>query len=629
MRRQPSKILKAENDLSEPQRFEGIVKGNLHRASDQSKIQNADNPGTYLDHTYTYTYDPRDRVSRAMKSPASGGPVEIETYSHDANSNVWEQDLSGEKTTFTYDRNRLMTSVTDGATSTYTYDPYGRLRTVQGGGKTWERYTYDGFDHVTRHEKLGGDGITNTVTTYTYDPLDRTTSKTEKEGTTAAKTTTYSYLGLSEEVLDEEVAGRLTKSFQYSPWGERLSQVKIKADSTEESSYYGYNSHTDVEQITSESGDTRATYGYTAYGKNDDKLFTGVDKPDPIDPTAKEEYNPYRFNAKRWDNSTGMYDMGFRNYNPGLNRFLNLDAYNGALADLSLSMDPWTANRYAFAGGNPITGIEIDGHIPDGFTSGEWNAYQHGYGGHKKGYNAYKAYRYAKGMMSWQEEFQWSWRQAGKNPNWVVRDEDTMLGAAAVYDKNGKLIAFETGFFSGHYNAKIDKGSSHLERRIVAYLEKKGLLEKGNTLQIITSGTLPPCGKDTKKGCDTFLREYSQSNGIHVKWTSRGASQPSYGTPNMGGGGLAVDDVFEADGAWKGTIPSPKITGTGKPAGALPRFGRIGGRMLGAFGFAGDILSATQHGLYIYRHGFDAWLGMMYCSTMPANACASREQLLA
>ncbi|MGW5155248.1 polymorphic toxin-type HINT domain-containing protein [Nonomuraea wenchangensis] len=257
-----------------------------------------------------------------------------------------------------------MTSVTNGQTSTYTYDPYGRLRTIQGGGKTWEKYTYDGFDHVTKHEKLGADGATSTVTTYTYDPLDRTTTKTEKEGTASAKTTTYSYLGLSGEVLDEEVAGKLTRSFQYSPWGERLSQVKIKADSTEESSYYGYNPHTDVEQITSETGDTRATYGYTAYGKNDDKLFTGVDKPDPVDPTVKEEYNPYRFNAKRWDNSTGMYDMGFRDYSPGLNRFLNLDSYNGALDDLSLSLDPWTANRYAFAGGNPISRIEIDGHEP-------------------------------------------------------------------------------------------------------------------------------------------------------------------------------------------------------------------------------------------------------------------------
>ncbi|MGI5289165.1 DNRLRE domain-containing protein [Nonomuraea polychroma] len=339
--------------------------GNLHRSSDHAKIQNADNPGAYLDHTYAYTYDPRDRIAKTVKTPTSGGTAETETYSHDANSNVWEEEVLGKKTTFTYDRNRLMTSISGGQTSTYTYDPYGRLRTIQGGGKTLEKYTYDGFDHVTKHEKLGGDGVTSTVTRYTYDPLDRTTSKTEKEGTANAKTTTYSYLGLSAEVLDEEVAGKLTKSFQYSPWGERLSQVKTNADGAEENSYYGYNAHSDVEQITSDAGDTRATYGYTAYGKNDDKLFTGVDKPDPIDPTSKEEYNPYRFNAKRWDNSTGMYDMGFRDYNPGLNRFLNLDTYNGALADLSLGLDPWTSNRYAFTGGNPINNIESDGHSPD------------------------------------------------------------------------------------------------------------------------------------------------------------------------------------------------------------------------------------------------------------------------
>ncbi|OPG13112.1 polymorphic toxin-type HINT domain-containing protein [Microbispora sp. GKU 823] len=336
---------------------------NLNRASDLAKVQNADNPGAYLENQFTYTYDPRDRIAKTVKTPVGGGAAETETYLHDPNSSVYDQTVHGERTEFTFDRNRLMTSATNGQTSTYNYDPYGRLRTITGGGKTWEKYTYDGFDHLTKHEKLGTDGTTSTVTTYTYDPLDRTTSKTEKNGTTAAKTTDYSYLGMSGEVLDEEVAGKLTRSFQYSPWGERLSQVKFTATGGEESSYYGYNAHTDVEQVTSETGDTRATYGYTSYGKNDDKLFTGVDKPDPVDPTAKEEYNPYRFNGKRWDNSTGMYDMGFRDYNPNLNRFLTLDYYNGALNDLNLGTDPWTANRYAFAGGNPITGIELDGHM--------------------------------------------------------------------------------------------------------------------------------------------------------------------------------------------------------------------------------------------------------------------------
>jgi len=55
--------------------------------------------------------------------------------------------------------------------------------------------------------------------------------------------------------------------------------------------------------------------------------------------------NVYRFNAKRWDSVTGSYDMGFRYYNPGLNRFLTRDTYTGALADLNLGSDPYTGNR--------------------------------------------------------------------------------------------------------------------------------------------------------------------------------------------------------------------------------------------------------------------------------------------
>jgi hypothetical protein len=56
--------------------------------------------------------------------------------------------------------------------------------------------------------------------------------------------------------------------------------------------------------------------------------------------------------------------MGFRDYNPGTNRFLSRDMYTGALNDLNLGLSPWTNNRYAFTGGNPITLIELDGHEP-------------------------------------------------------------------------------------------------------------------------------------------------------------------------------------------------------------------------------------------------------------------------
>jgi RHS repeat-associated protein len=326
---------------------------NGNKAQDVAKKMNADNHAAYLESTTNYTYDPADRLKQSVKT---GNGATTETYVHDNNANVISQTVKNETTRFEYDRNRLLKATVGTSTATYNYDPFGRQESVTSAGQVIERSVYDGFDHVIESQKMGDSGAMKS-TKYTFDPLDRTTSKTAD-----GKTTEYSYLGLSGEVLDEKVAGEFTKSYQYSPWGERLSQVKHNTDGTTEDGYYGYNSHTDVETLTDKNGDTKATYGYTAYGSEDTSEFTGIDKPDAADPT-KEAYNAYRFNAKRWDAQSGTYDMGFRDYSPGLNRFTTRDMYNGALADMGLGTDPYTGNRYAFTGGNPISGIEIDGHF--------------------------------------------------------------------------------------------------------------------------------------------------------------------------------------------------------------------------------------------------------------------------
>ncbi len=327
---------------------------NGNKAQDVARKMNADNHAAYLDSTTDYTYDPADRLAKAVKTGNGAG---TETYVHDDNANVVSQSVNGTSTTYNYDRNRLLSAVIGGVTANYTYDPFGRQESVTSGGQVIERSVYDGFDHVVESQKMDSAGLMKS-TKYAFDPLDRTTSKTAD-----GKTTTFNYLGLSSEVLNEEVSGALTKSYQYSPWGERLSQIKHDSDGTTEDGYYGYNSHTDVETLTNDTGDTKATYGYTAYGSDDSSEFTGIDKPDAADPT-KEAYNPYRFNAKRWDAQSSTYDMGFRDYNPGLNRFTTRDMYNGALADMGLGADPYTGNRYAFTGGNPVSMVELDGHRP-------------------------------------------------------------------------------------------------------------------------------------------------------------------------------------------------------------------------------------------------------------------------
>ncbi|MFD3663559.1 DNRLRE domain-containing protein [Streptomyces sp. NPDC058659] len=342
---------KAAGSLVASHSYSYDAHGNV--AQDVAKKMNADNHAAYLDSTTDYTYDPVDRLAKSVKTGNGAG---TDTYVHDDNANVVSQNVKGTPTTFTYDRNRLLSASVAGTSFQYNYDPFGRQETVTSAGKVVGRSVYDGFDHVVESQKMDGTGAMQS-TKYAFDPLGRTQSKTAD-----GKTTSFSYLGLSSEVLGEEVAGQLTASYQYSPWGERLSQVKRNTDGTTEDAYYSYNRRTDVDAVTDANGNTKSTYGYTAYGSDDTSEFTGVDKPDAGNP-GKEEYNPYRYNSKRWDTQSGTYDMGFRDYSPGLNRFTTRDMYTGALADMNLGMDPYTGNRYAFTGGNPTSLVELDGHI--------------------------------------------------------------------------------------------------------------------------------------------------------------------------------------------------------------------------------------------------------------------------
>ncbi|WP_247695337.1 RHS repeat-associated core domain-containing protein, partial [Streptomyces sp. B93] len=328
---------------------------NGNRTKDTAKVMNADNPADTLDTVSVFDYDPQDRIAKVTKTGDAAG---TETYVYDGNSNIVEQTVKGVTTTSTYDRNRLLKTTTSGVSSTYNYDPLGRLDTVSANGSTQEKYTYDGFDRIAKH--TAGTGTAARSTTYEYDAFDRTAQETTSG--TKGKTTVFTYLGMENKVLREEVAGKATKSYQYAPWGQKLTQVKHQTDGTKEYSHYLYHPKGDVEAVTKPDGTTRATYGYTAYGSDDEGRFTGADKPDSGDP-EKEPYNEYRYNAHRYDDGSGTYDMGFRNYDPGLNRFLTRDMYGDALADMSLATDPYTGNRYAFAGGNPISFVELDGHL--------------------------------------------------------------------------------------------------------------------------------------------------------------------------------------------------------------------------------------------------------------------------
>jgi RHS repeat-associated protein len=336
------------------------------RSLDVEKLLKA-NSSDYLDQASSYTYTPARQLAAVTKSGVDKG--DNEAYEYDAAGNTTKQTIGATTSTMTYDRNRLTKTVTGGTTVNQRYDIFGRATTSDIGAQVVEQNAYDGYDRVTRQQKFDTAGTATSTRNQSYDPFDRVTSQSEKIGTAAAVTTRYTFVGLANQVAveqEQDTAGawKTSKSYAYGANGENLSLVDSPVNgTTSKKAFYGTNPHGDVEALTDATGSTTSTYRYTAYGQPDKTGTTGDDAITG-DPTKDADtVNPYRFNSARYDGATGTYDMGFREYNPGLNRFLTRDMFNGALTDLGLGTDPWNANRYMFAGGNPITRIELNGHL--------------------------------------------------------------------------------------------------------------------------------------------------------------------------------------------------------------------------------------------------------------------------
>ncbi|MFI6826993.1 RHS repeat-associated core domain-containing protein [Kribbella sp. NPDC050241] len=306
-------------------------------------------------------------------------PPYSEAYDYDAAGNTTKQTIGATTSTMTYDRNRLTKTVTGATTLNQRYDPFGRSTTADVGAQVVEQNAYDGYDRLVRQQKFDTAGTPTLTRNSTYDPFDRVTSQSEKVGAGASVSTRYTFVGLADQVAAEEekdTSGtwKVSKSYAYGAGGENLSLVDTPVNTTTtKKSFYGTNPHGDVETLTdATTGSTTSTYRYTAYGQADQAGTTG---DDAITGNANQDadiVNPYRFNSKRFNGATGTYDMGFREYNPGLNRFLTRDMFEGALSDLSLGMDPWNTNRYMFGGGNPISRVELTGHYAvDGYGNRE------------------------------------------------------------------------------------------------------------------------------------------------------------------------------------------------------------------------------------------------------------------
>jgi RHS repeat-associated protein len=287
--------------------------------------------------------------------------------------------------------NQLTELAVDGTTAAkYWYDSLGNLDCVtrpaggqgdcspsDGPGASANLlvdHAYDYLDRLAASRSYAGAASPTDKAGYTYDALDRVTKEVEDHtGTGKDRTTTFTHQGLSSLVTEERQSGGTdpqTKTFSYDAYGHRLAMTSVPTGGgTPEAFTYGHDVHGSVSQLLSTSGTVRASYGYSAYGGADQALTTG-------DSDAQAPVNPYRYAGKRLDSglatsagSAAGYDMGARRYGPDTGRFLQQDLFHAALGDLGLALDPLTQNRYALAGGNPVSYVEWDGHavFADGY----------------------------------------------------------------------------------------------------------------------------------------------------------------------------------------------------------------------------------------------------------------------
>ena len=349
-----------------------------------------------------YTYDSLDRVKEMTYTDLETGKVmESYQYSYDKSSNITEKtqvnnypkedaDKVNETKVYTYDTlGRLIKTVTtdhkkDDKTKavTYTYDNVGN-RLKEDDGTTTTSYTYNGLDQLKTSTKEKGTAVEevrqydydangnqtdvkNTKTgenqTYVYDAENRLSQvSVTKDGKTAVIQQNI-YNGEGQRI--QKIDGDETINYYYQDGvvayttdanGEQNSQNLIGTDgnvlATERfqqnaTQYYLYNK--DIQGSTSslvkEDGSADATYQYTDFGET---TIQGDDQ-------AKNEVS---YTGGIYDQSTGLYYLNARYYNPEDGRFMTEDSYRGEI------MNPETGHLYVYCANNPVNYVDPSGHL--------------------------------------------------------------------------------------------------------------------------------------------------------------------------------------------------------------------------------------------------------------------------
>jgi RHS repeat-associated protein len=207
--------------------------------------------------TITYTYDQMGRML-TEQNPVQAGAGKETSYTYDADGNLKTvTDANGKTTTYTYNsRNELVTAEDPlGNVATYVYDAEGNVTgTIDPVGNR-VTMTYDGDNNLlTAQDALG-------TTTYTYNADDEETSVTDANG----HTTSYVYTNRG-QLNTVTLPGESTTPTTYTY--DNNGNLVTATDPNDHTTTYVYNALNELASETNADGDTT---GYT-YDNNGNVL---------------------------------------------------------------------------------------------------------------------------------------------------------------------------------------------------------------------------------------------------------------------------------------------------------------------------------------------------------------------
>ena len=283
--------------------------------------------GIYTDHVFTD--DGKEIAAVTLGSSTDGeGKISLTLYNKEG------------KTTHTISQPVVdgdsITTGKDTIINETAYDVNGNESAVTDGNGNVTTYTYDAENRLSKVSVTDKDGKTAVIQQNRYNGDGQRIQKVE-----GSKTTNYYY---QDGVVSYTTDGENSQTSQnlIGTDGNILATQRYGSDHTD---YLLY--HKDIQgsstSLVKEDGSADATYRYTDFGET---TINGDNKAE----------NEVCYTGGIYDQSTGLYYLNARYYNPEDGRFVTEDTYRGE------NDKPDTQHLYVYCANNPINHVDPSGH---------------------------------------------------------------------------------------------------------------------------------------------------------------------------------------------------------------------------------------------------------------------------